>query len=124
MKKNFLMFFLGALAMGAVLALVSSASNDSQQSINNNEIYSKYTENNTLESYELNSPEVVQAEVHFLQSDVQNWEIDNNLEIINVDTGEPNVQYWEVNDDLELISIDADETGVRTYTLARSEFLQ
>ena len=121
---NFLMFFLGAIAMGAVLALVSSASNDSPQSGSNNELYNINNENYTSESYELNSPEVVQAEVQFVQSDDQNWEIENNLEIISVDTGEPSVQYWEVNDDLELISVDADETGVKTYTLARSEFLQ
>ena len=110
--------------MGAVLALVSSASNDTPQSSNNNELYNINNDINTSETYELNSPEVVQAEVQFIKSDVQNWEIDNNLEIISVDTDEPGVQYWEVNDDLELISVDADETGVKTYTLAWSEFLQ
>ncbi|MBL7129723.1 MAG: hypothetical protein ISS16_12175 [Ignavibacteria bacterium] len=124
MKQNFLMFFLGALAMGAVLALVSSASNNSPQSSSSNEMYNINNENNTSESYELNSPEVVQAEVQFVQSDVQNWEIDNNLEIISVDTGESGVQYWDINDDLELVSTDADETGVKSLILAKSEFLQ
>jgi hypothetical protein len=107
MKKNFLMFFLGALAMGAVLALVSTASNDSQQSINDSEINSINTEEYSSESFNLNSPVVVQSDVQFEQIDVQNWEIDNNLEIKNVDTGEQDVQYFEMNDDLELSVIDS-----------------
>ena len=112
MKKFFLMFFLGALALGALLALIAPASDYSPQKSSNNKINSKYTENATSESYGVSNPVVV-------QSDVQNWEIDNNLELINVDTGEPNGLSWEMNDDLELVRTDAGKSGVKSYTLTR-----
>ncbi|MBL7128361.1 MAG: hypothetical protein ISS16_05175 [Ignavibacteria bacterium] len=102
MKKNFLMFFLGAIALGAVAALVLPASEYIPQSSNNAKS-SIYNENTTSESFEVSNPVVVQSEFQFVQPDVQNWEIGNNLELKRKDTG---------------------KSGIKSYTLKRNKFLQ
>jgi len=123
MIKYFLMFFLGSLAMGAVAALVLPASEYIPQSSNNAK-NSIYNENTTSESFEVSNPLVLQSEFQFVQPNVQNREIGNNLEITNVDTRKPDAISWEVNDDLELTRIDKVKSGVRSYALERGEFLQ
>ena len=124
MKRNFLMFFLGAIAMGAVLALVSSASNYSPNENSNNTRNSEFTKITASESYEVSNPVVVQSEYQFVQPDVQNWEIGNNLEITKDDTHKPDAISWEINEDLELTRIDKGKSSVRSYTLAGSEFIR